>query len=142
MWNEVLTTIVTLVVTALVTSFVIPMIKAGADWLKAKANNTKLNGAIDAAQKVAEDVVHALEQTTVGALREKKLTTEAIAEIKAKALDMFFNDLPSSMLAVIEENETDLESWADDLIQAALKKMKLWNNSVFAKIETPTDVEG
>jgi flagellar motor component MotA len=146
MWEELLIIIITGVIGAILTRFLVPVLNNAAKNFAAKLENTKhekLGIILKAGAQVAENVVYALEESTVGALRATGLSPETVATIKAQALDLFKNNFPNQMIEVLKENKTNFEEWADSLIKEALKKMKLDYGIETAHSEdAPTDVEG
>lgn len=123
-WTQILIAVVGL----LFTGVLIPLVKAGFDWLKSKTKNEAILAAMTEAQMVADTVVYSLQQTVVGGLKEKsadgRLTAEEAKEVAALAVDNFLNDISDKTLELISNNTDNIEGYVTNLIEARLARLK------------------
>lgn len=123
-----LTQIVIAIIGLVFTGVLIPLSKAGFEWLKNKTQNEAIKAALNEAEIIAENVVMSLQQTVVDGLKEKsadgKLTTEEIRDVAEIAFDMFISDISSKSLEVIENNADDISTYIANLIESRLFQIK------------------
>lgn len=123
-WTQIIIAAVSLMFTAVI----VPLVKAGFEWLKGKTHNEALLTAITEAQTVADNVVAQLQQSVVGDLKAKsadgKLSIDDVKQIAQTAYQLFINDLSAGSLEVIESNAESLKEYVGNLIEARLLKLK------------------
>ena len=123
-----LTQIVIAIIGLVFTGVLIPLSKAGFEWLKNKTQNEAIKAALNEAEIIAKNVVMSLQQTVVDGLKEKsadgKLTTEEIRDVAEIAFDMFISDISSKSLEVIENNADDISTYIANLIESRLFQIK------------------
>lgn len=90
-------------------------------WLKAKANSTKINAALDELERAVIDGIYFAEQTLVREYKEHDgWTPEAQAEAKQACVDFVENLLTPAASSVIAQTEDELRRIIDEKIESKL----------------------
>jgi len=112
----------------LFSAVIIPLVKAAFTWLKGKTENEAMQSALTEAQTVADNVVASMQQTVVDGLKAKstdgKLTADDAREVADMAVERFLSDLSAKSLALLEDNAGDIITYAGNLLEARLVKLK------------------
>lgn len=123
-WTEIIIAGVGLLFTAII----VPIVKAGFDWLKGKTKNEALLAAIEEAKTVADNVVASLQAGVVDGLKAKsadgKLTSEEVFDVASTAIEMFKADISQRSLALLEDNADDITVYIRNLIESRLAQLK------------------
>lgn len=126
--NETIQTILTAILIAaipVITSELTKFLKLQVQTIKEKTKQEVLNKHIDRAEKVVEDIVEAISQTTVDNLKKqgaftKEKQDEAFNEAKSKVLEV----LTKESKEALQEAYDDLNIWIDTQIESAVKRNK------------------
>lgn len=126
--NETIQTILTAILVAaipVITSEFVKFLKAQVQGIKEKTKQEKLNKYIERAGKVITDVVEAISQTTVEALKkqgafDKEKQKEAFNKAKTEILEI----LTEESKEALKEAYGDLDIWLQSQIEANVKRTK------------------
>ena len=120
-----LTQIITAFISLVLAPVIILLVKVAIDWLKSKTKNEGLKAALDEAQIVADNVVSGLSASIVDELKiEGKLTKEAAGEILDEAVTLFYDDISTRSVELLESNAENIRAWIKRLIEQRLAVSK------------------
>ncbi len=123
-WSEIAVAAVGLLFSVVV----IPLVKAAFAWLMSKTENEAILMALDESKTVADNVVASLKSTLVDGLKAKsadgKLSADEAGEVAKKAMDMFFADLSSKSIEVLNCNADDISAYVSNLLEARLLALR------------------
>jgi hypothetical protein len=123
-WTDVLIAAVGLFFTAVL----VPLVKAGFEWLKDKTANEALLTALSEAQTVADTVIGNLQQTVVEGMKaaneDGKLTGNEAQMISQSAIEGFMADISKESLEVLSRRSSDIEAYVKRLIESRLLALK------------------
>ncbi|MCK9479871.1 MAG: hypothetical protein M0R40_10305 [Firmicutes bacterium] len=107
------------------TGAIIPLVKAGIQWLRSKSNSEAIRSALDEAERIAEKTVLNLQQTMVDGLKDAgEFTSEKAKEVMELAFQNFINDISQETFKTLTNNVESIEQYVRSLIEARLYAMK------------------
>jgi len=118
------TQIIIAVIGLVFTGVIIPLIKTAFDWLKNKTENEALKSALEEAQIIADNVVAQLGASIVEGFKanseDGKLTKEEAGEVLDAAVTLFYNDISTKSVELLENNAENIREWIEHLIEQRL----------------------